>query len=190
MKNEHIKINKKNTRFYLSEIAKEKAKIPFHGYLNGIDSNIEPIIRLFPKWNVKDADRTWCAAFVYYCLVEAGFDIPYSPDECITCSLAGCGGWEEYAMGDHRIEYHKRGDGFIPDTGDIVLYDRVTSNCNCEHDHIGILLKVNGDNITVAEGNAFDTNESRIVKRPIDDHIRAFIRIPDGYSYYPVSSKK
>ncbi len=184
MKAEKIKTNKFGTRAYLSEIAKEKAQIPFHGYLDGSESNIEPIIRLFPKWNVRDADRTWCAAFVYYCCVEAGFEFPYSPNECVTCSLAGCGGWEEYAMGDSRIEYHKRGDGFVPSIGDIVLYDRVTSNCNCEHDHIGIILEANEDCITVAEGNALDSNESKIVNRPLDEHIRAFIRIPDGYSYY------
>ncbi len=31
------------------------------------------------------------------------------------------------------------------------------------------------------EGNI--NNRSGIIKRPIDDHIRGFIRIPDGYRY-------
>ena len=86
------------TRQHFAEVARKQAQLPFHGYIEGEESNLEPIIKHFPKWNIADADKLWCAAFVYYCCIEAGFDIPYSPDECITCSLAGCGGWEEFAM--------------------------------------------------------------------------------------------
>lgn len=169
------------TREKLVEIAREKAEMPFHGYLEGKESNIEPIIKHFPKWNIKDADRLWCAAFVYYCCMEAGFQFPYSPNECVTCSLAGCGGWEEYAMGDSRIEYHRRNENFVPKPGDIVIYDRVF--INQEHDHIGIILEVKDNAIIVAEGNTFNDNISRVMERPIDDHIRSYIRIPDGYRY-------
>jgi len=38
--------------------------------------------------------------------------------------LAGCIGWEEYAIGDARTEHHKKGEVFLPEAGDIVLYDR------------------------------------------------------------------
>lgn len=169
------------TRKKLAEIATEKAQMPFHGYLEDKESNIEPIIKYFPKWNIKDADKLWCAAFVYYCCIEAGFQIPYSPNECITCSLAGCGGWEEYAIGDSRIEYHKRDDNFVPEAGDIVIYDRVF--INQEHDHIGIILEVHTDTITVAERTTFNDNISRVIERQIDEHIRAYIRIPNGYRY-------
>ncbi len=169
------------TRKRLAEVAREKALLPFHGYIDGKESNIEPIIKHFPKWNLKEADRLWCAAFVYYCCVEEGFVIPYSPEECVTCSLAGCGGWEEYAMGDSWIEYHKRGDGFVPEAGDIVLYDRVF--IDKEHDHIGIILEAYEDRLVVAEGNTFNDNISRVMERPIDEHVRAYIRIPDGYRY-------
>ncbi len=37
-----------------------------------IKRQIEPIIKYFPKWNIKEADRLWCAEFVYYCCMEAG----------------------------------------------------------------------------------------------------------------------
>lgn len=168
------------TRKKLAEIARKNAALPFHGFVNGKESNIEPIIRLFPKWNIKDADGAWCAAFVYYCCVEAGFEIPYSPDECRTCSLAGCGGWEEYAIGDSRIEYHRHDETFVPEAGDIVLYDKVFMNQ--EHDHIGILLEMKEDGIIAAEGNMLN-NTSGIRERPIDEHIRAYIRIPDAYTY-------
>ena len=169
------------TRKRLAEIAREKAMMPFHGFVDGKQSNLAPIIGLFPKWNIVDADGLWCAAFVYYCCVEAGFQIPYSPEECVTCSLAGCGGWEEYALGDSRIEYHKVEETFVPEPGDIVLYDRVF--CDREHDHIGILLEVKENSIVAAEGNILDSNRSGIVERPVDEHIRAYIRIPDGYRY-------
>ena len=37
------------------------------------------------------------------------------------------------------------------------------------------------NSILVAEGNA--DNRSAIIERPIDEHIRAYFRIPDGYKY-------
>ena len=79
------------------------------------------------------------------------------------------------------IEYHRRNENFVPKPGDIVIYDRVF--INQEHDHIGIILEVKDNTIIVAEGNTFNDNISRVIERPIDDHIRSYIRIPDGYRY-------
>lgn len=172
---------KSATREYLAEIARKKAMLPFHGDIQDSLSNIKPLIDLFPKWNTADADRMWCAAFVYYCCVEAGFEIPCSPDECVTCSLAGCGGWEEFAMGNESIEYHRDKDGFQPLPGDIVLYDNTF--IGHEHDHIGIVLAADDNSITAAEGNIGSTNMSGIITRKRDAHIRAFIRIPNHYHY-------
>ncbi len=167
------------TRQKLAAIAREKAQKPFHGYIDGKESNIASIIGYFPEWNLREADRLWCAAFVYYCCVEVGFLIPYFPNECVTCHLAGCIGWKEYAIGDSRIEYHKSDENFLPEAGDIVLFDRVF--VGEEHDHIGIILDVKDDEIITAEGNT--NNISGILHRPIDEHIRAYIRIPDVYKY-------
>ena len=169
----------KPTREKLARIAKDMAQIPFHGDIDGTASNLAPIVRLFPAWNLREADGLWCAAFVYYCCTEAGFGIPYRPAECKTCHLAGCLGWEEYAIGDQRIEYHKCAEGCAPEAGDIVLYDKVFENK--EHDHIGIVLENRGRTILAAEGNVH--NMSGIIERPVDEHIRAYIRIPDGYRY-------
>ena len=170
------------TRIKLAEVAKMEAQKPFHGTLQNEDSNIQPIVELFPKWSVEKADRGWCAGFVYYCCVKAGYDIPYSPDECVSCSLAGCGGWEDFANGDERIEYYLGSDKeFIPEPGDIVLYDRVF--INLEHDHIGIVLENKKDSILVAEGNTYNDNISRVLERVKDEHIRAYIRIPNYFSY-------
>lgn len=172
---------KNATRQKLAAIAREKAEKPFHGYMEGKESNLAPIIQYFPKWNLKDADGLWCAAFVYHCCVEAGFAIPYYPNECATCHLAGCIGWEEFAMGDSRVEYHQPDEDFLPEAGDIVLYDRVF--VGQEHDHMGIILEVRKGEIITAEGNTFHDNISRVLHRPMDEHIRAYIRIPDGYMY-------
>lgn len=165
----------KATRAELAEIAEELARLPFHG--GGEESNIAPLIAHFPKWSVKAADGLWCAAFVYHCCVTAGFAIPYSPDECVSCSLAGCGGWDEFARGDSSIGYFGR--EFTPSPGDIVLFDRLLSDS--EHDHIGIVLRVSDGHIVTAEGNV--GNVSRIVTRDVDDRVRAFVRLPDGYGY-------
>ena len=106
-------------------------------------------------------------------------EIPIRPNECKTCHLAGCIAWEEFATGDPRIAYHKGGEGFVPETGDIVLYDRVFENR--EHDHIGVVIETRENTILTAEGNI--DNRSGIIERPIDGHIRAYIRIPDGFEY-------
>ncbi len=157
------------------------ANLPFHGDTDEMGTNLKPIIDLFPRWNLKDANNAWCSAFVYYCLVMTGFEIPYSPKECLTCSLAGCGGFEEFAMFNKEIEYYKAKDNFLPNVGDIVLYDKVF--LDKEHDHIGIIVGTNENILIVAEGNIKGTNTSGIIERKIDNHIRAYIRIPNGFKY-------
>ena len=169
---------KEATRERLAQVAREMALVPFHGAAEGQESNLGPIVEPFPTWSVLEADGLWCAAFVYYCCKEAGFIIPIRPDGC-SCRLAGCIAWEEWAIGDERIEYHRGPDGFLPEPGDIVLYDRVFEGR--EHDHIGIVLNRLQHSILAAEGNV--DNVSRVVERPLDEHIRGFIRLPDGYRY-------
>lgn len=169
----------KATGAELAKIAEDLALYPFHGDVDGEGANIAPMIAHFPKWNVKAADDAWCAAFVYHCALLAGYEIPYSPEECVTCSLAGCGGWEEFAKGDSRVGYYMESADFAPLAGDIVIYDRTVSEK--EHDHIGIVLKAAENELVTAEGNI--EKRSRIMTRRRDEHIRAYIRLPDGYRY-------
>ena len=163
----------------LAAIAEEKAKLPYHGYADGEASNLSEITAFFPKWTPEEADGLWCAAFVYFCCRAAGFEIPIRPKEARTCHLAGCIAWEELALGDDRIEYHKGAEAFDPEPGDIVIYDRVFDGS--EHDHMGIVLRDLGDSILAAEGNIH--NRSGIIRRQKDAHIRGYIRLPDGYAY-------
>ena len=166
------------TREHLAAVARERALLPFHGSVDGAASNLAPIVRLFPTWSLPEAEGLWCAAFVLYCCREAGFEIPYRPAGCKTCHLAACPGWEEFALSDPRITYRRGADGFVPQAGDLVIYDRVFENK--EHDHMGIVLERRGHAILAAEGNL--GNRSGLIERPLDEHIRAFIRLPDGYA--------
>jgi len=61
------------TRKRLAEVAKAAAEMPFYGILQSKEANIQQIVELFPKWTIKQADKNWCAAFVYYCCIKAGF---------------------------------------------------------------------------------------------------------------------
>lgn len=160
----------------LAETARREALKCWHGYVCGSESNLAPIISHFPKWTLREADGLWCAAFAYHCCIQSGMQFPIRPKECLSSNLAGCGAWEEWAQADGRLEYFRAGD---PQPGDIVLFDRVF--CDAAHDHIGVVLEVQSDRLSTAEGNF--GNVSAIVERPRDEHIRAFIRIPEVFIY-------
>ena len=119
----------------------------------------------------------WCAAFVYYCCMQAGYRFPIRPKECVSCNLAGCGAWEEWAKADNRVGW--LANTCLPQPGDIVIYDKVFENK--VHDHIGIVVEVRESSILAAEGNL--GNMSGVVERPRDGHIRGYISLPDHFEY-------
>ena len=161
-------------REYLARIAQTEALKFYHGKLPGVPSNLQEIVAHFPNWTMEEADGLWCAAFVYHCVKNAGFDLPVRPKECEAGSLAGCLSWEQWALADPRITYIKGSDpACLPLRGDIVLFDHVFENK--EHDHMGIVLAVTDATITTAEGNV--NNMSVILERPRDAHLRAIIRL-------------
>lgn len=163
----------------LAVVVREGAQRPYNGKSDNCASNIQDIVALFPQWSVEEANGLWCAAFVYHCVILAGFKIPVRPKES-SCSLAGCAAWEEWAQADSRIEYHSGNDkAFHPAAGDVVLCDRVFNNT--DHDHMGIVLENCDNHIITAEGNV--ENVSSILERKKDSHIRGYIRIPDNFLY-------
>jgi CHAP domain-containing protein len=168
------------TREALATVAESLARKPYHGNTTGLRSNLQPIIDHFPKGPRSDFDGKWCAAFVYHCCVEAGYDLPYGPGEDRPCNFAGVKAWLYWAKLPHnRFYFARRNRDFTPERGDIVIYDNVFMPC--PHDHIGIVLAVSDTYLTVAEGNVSDI--SAVVQRPRNSHIRGYIRIPDGYRY-------
>ena len=165
------------TRDGLAYVARAEALKTWHGMVMGLESNLQPMVSLFARWSLKEADGRWCAAFVYYCCVTAGYGIPIRPKECVSCNLAGCGGWEEWAKADNRIGW--RTNTCLPQPGDIVIFDKVFENK--AHDHIGIVLGDRGASILTAEGNL--GNVSGVVERPKDGHIRGYISLPENFVY-------
>jgi hypothetical protein len=99
----------------------------------------------------------WCATFVSAVAVKLGYtDI--IPTEC-SCPkmiqlLKNIGAWAE-------------SDSYVPKAGDILFYDWDDSgsgeNTN-NPDHVGIVEKVEGDTITVIEGNYSDSVKRRTLK--------------------------
>ena len=164
-------------RMELAKVARREALRCFHGFVMETEPNLEPIISLFPAWPLREWDGKWCAAFIYYCCRLAGLDLPVRhPDGRITCNFAGCLAWEQWATLPKTGFWHQPDEpGFIPDAGDIVLYDGVFDPG--PHDHIGIVLQNKPDCLVVAEGNF--NNVSAVVERLKDSHIRGFIRISD-----------
>ncbi len=83
------------TRQHLADVAKKEALRCFHGKVMQTEPTIQQIINPFPKWRLDEADGNWCAAFVYYCCIKAGFKFPIKPEGCVSSNLAGCFAWEE-----------------------------------------------------------------------------------------------
>lgn len=168
-----------HTRRNLAIIARQEAEKGYHGNIPGQVINIEPLIEPFPPMPIEQWDGLWCAAFVHYCCNLSGFSIPVRPNDT-PCTMAGCIAWEKWAIADSRVDYIP-GDmpEFVPEAGDIVLFNCVFENK--PHDHIGIVLNATPYELITAEGNV--ENVSVVIHRKRDNHIRAYIRLPDGFIY-------
>ena len=103
-------------------------------------------------------DDAWCAGFVSAVAKALGLTAWIYP-EC------GCG---------HMIEcYRKAGrwmedDAWLPAAGDVIFYDWQDSGAEDNRgnpDHVGLVLAVDGEQITVIEGNCGKTVATRIVQR-------------------------
>lgn len=170
----------------LACVAKDEAQKCFHGNVMTVESNLQPIVDLFPRWSLENWDGKWCAAFVFYCCIKTGFKIPVKyPSKNVSCNFAGCKAWEQWArLSENNFYYSSDDNDFTPHRGDIVLYDEVF--CKKPHDHIGIIIENKGDSIVVAEGNI--NNMSGIIERKRNNHIRGYIRIPNDYDFEHMGS--
>lgn len=99
----------------------------------------------------------WCATFVSAMAFEAGL-LSIIPAEC-SC----------YYMVEHFKEMGRwvEDDGYIPSPGDIIFYywsDSGKGDCLGVPDHVGIVAEVDGDNLTIIEGNISDSVGRRATK--------------------------
>lgn len=156
------------------------------------DERYREICKYWPDADIyKVLEGNWCAAFVYYCCMQVGMLLPIRyPNHMYR--LAGVGAWLDWAqMPETGFFYHDKLDGFKPQRGDIVIYEKLLSDSS--HDHIGIVLACDDNNILVAEGNKDNKNYSSVLYRDRGHCILGYIRIDNGYifnfngEYVPIS---
>ena len=174
---------------HFANIAKALAKKKIVG--ERANAEYMRIIRYFPEETAFDElKNAWCAAFVYHCLMEAGVKLPirtvHTAKKIADCRLACVVAWYEWGSGNGFC--HTENDGFIPERGDIVIYNNIIPQENkpensAGYDHIGIVLSCDVGSLTVAEGNVGNQNVSGIVARRRDDTVGCYIRIPSDYLY-------
>ena len=155
------------------------------------DTDYMKIIRYYPEETAFDElKNAWCAAFVYHCCIEAGLSlpirVPHTAKKVANCRFAGVGAWYEWGMENGFCYFEK--DGFIPKSGDVVIYKNIIPKEDKPenspwHDHIGVVLSCDGDSLMAAEGNADNKNVSGIIRRKRNDTIGCYIRIPENYKY-------
>lgn len=104
----------------------------------------------------------WCAAFATEVLIEA---LGAADAKKVAPMSANC---------DNMIRHAKEmgcwveNDAYKPKKGEMVLYDWQDTGYGDDKggaDHVGIVEKVSGDDITVIEGNYSDMVKRRVIKR-------------------------
>lgn len=155
------------------------------------DADFMKMIRYYPEESIFDGlKNAWCAAFVYHCCFEAGLAlpmrVPHTAHKVANSRFNGVGGWYDWGM-DNGYCYYET-DGFVPERGDIVIYNNIIPAENKEkdakwHDHIGIVLSCDTESLMTAEGNIDNRNVAGIMRRIRNDTIGCYIRIPQDYSY-------
>lgn len=169
-----------NRRQLWAEYAEHKASKGIEG-VHG-DPDYRELCAYWPNKNIyvvlKDS---WCAAFVYHCCRYAGLFLPIRYPNG-KCRFAGVAAWLEWAQLPEVKCFHSEMDiAFTPARGDIVIYEKLLSNES--HDHIGIVLSCDKDELIVAEGNKDNKNRSAIVRRDRWSCIAGYIRVDDKYEY-------
>jgi len=170
-----------NKRNKLAATAEKIARRPIADGRNGISTELRPI--LAPFLNESDGKRfDWCSAFVYYCCIQAGINLPSRHPEPVRCSFAGAWGWVDWAkLPGNRFYFSARNVSFFPMRGDLVVFDNLLNQGVC--DHIGVILSCGKFAFRTAEGNV--DGISRVMRRDRDRKVRGFIRIPNEHFDQP-----
>lgn len=167
--------SRNNKRETLARIAETLARKPLRGDRDQAGVDLAPILDHFVRTNPR-IGFDWCAAFVYHCCVEAGFDIPAQPPKPVRRSMAGVSAWLQWAkLPENRCCYSAKNHAFTPQRGDLVVFDDLLGNG--PHDHIGVVLAAQEHELTTAEGNV--DNASGIFTRRRGQTVRDYIRIPN-----------
>ena len=169
------RVDDASKRARLADIAEELARRPLVGDANKSGPDVWPLIRYFPGAR-RDQGWDWCASFVYHCATQAGIALPIRHPG-VSCRFASVLAWLEWAKLPETGFFHPiQEPGFVPERGDLVIYDRLVSDT--EHDHIGVVLGRDDRMLDVAEGNV--NNRSGIFRRHRFQQINGFIRVEDS----------
>lgn len=172
----------KSKRRLIADIAEQLAMRPLVGDENKCGSDLAPILRYFPRED-PSIGFDWCAAFIYHCCLEAGIDLPIKYPDPVPCRFAGVQAWLVWAQLPETNYFHSTTDStFIPERGDLIIFDNLLGGG--PHDHIGVVLGVEENKITTAEGNV--DNRSGIFVRNRIRNVNGFVRISDSYPRGPV----
>lgn len=123
--------------------------------IDGYNNGVKPLPR---SYRVTYTD-SWCATFVSYVLLSCGaINAPY---EC------SCYYMNKKATENKQIVK-------TPKVNDLVIYDW---NNNGTLDHVGIITNINGDALTVVEGNKSKQVGIRTISKKSNE-IHSYIRVP------------
>lgn len=128
-----------------------------HKQIVDIYNGHKPLAR---GYKVKYTDD-WCCTFVSAVAIAAGFT-DLIPTEC------SCGRMIELLQ---KLGAWNESDARIPNPGDLLLFNWQAKKVGDDKgwpDHIGIVERVDGDNITVIEGNYSNSVKRRVIK--VDDY--------------------
>lgn len=181
-----VKKDRVNRCEIMADIAEALAGKPVNGERS--DMEFVNIVKYWPDNDIYSVLRNaWCAAFVYHCAMRAGIILPIRHPNT-SCRFAGVNAWYQWANLPDVDFYHRDVPEFTPQKGDIVIYDNIIPMENklsgsLPRDHIGIVLSCSGSELTVAEGNMNNQNQSAIVSRKRFKNIDGYVRISHDYQY-------
>lgn len=99
--------------------------------------------------HVSGSGYPWCAAFVSWCADQNGFI-----DAGIVPKVASCTAYRDFYSA--RGQFHRANTGYIPKSGDFVLFS--SSGYPMGGAHIGIVISCDGSKVYTVEGNTSDGN--------------------------------
>ncbi|MEM7033027.1 MAG: CHAP domain-containing protein [Chloroflexota bacterium] len=168
-------------RLRLAEIARQEANLRLAGNADKGGPQIEKYLAsLRPAFTQRERSKhlvhsqigfDWCGAFVYYCCRQAGYTFSGRPSDDLPGTFAAVFIWPMWATkpeNDYFVPANK-----TPQVGDIVIFDRLLEDVEC--DHVGIVTVVKETTIETAEGNVH--NQAGLFCRSRDDHIHGYIRL-------------
>ncbi len=177
----------------LIEIAKQEALLNYQAVMPGnsgeaIEKYLAPFRQRLNRngktehYNNCDNGFPWCAAFVYYCMIEAGYDMPIQPlIDKPTVALVRT--WYDWSVLPENNSW--REPSYSPQPGDLVLFRQLLEGQK-DFCHIGIVIEVYPDEgyVLSAEGNVVFTmpdgssgRRTELKKRPLDHTIQGYIEV-------------